>query len=617
MPPSFSRSFCTVICYVCRFIESAWETPAQAIIEFLHTWPVRRLCEQQTNRPSVNDPEFPGSTIKEDNMRRNNSFAAITAIAAAACMAFTGIGSIPAFAEEETTEAADEDKYRIADGDITLTIFCDFQNAARAYYNDLGDNPVVQKMEEQTGLNFKFIHAPAGDDGSFFQQLLASGDIPDMMFTDQFTSSYPGGVEGAIQDGILLDTTDLVEQYGVNFKALCDAENDPDIEKKIRGDEGDIIKFGTIFLPPTDNNKIFNGLIVRQDWLDKYGLEAPVTIDDYTNVLRTFKENGVEIPLALCKFDQSQFSNNNPIASAFDVSVLDFDLDDDGNVHYCRSKEGYRSFLEVLKGWADEGLIDTGFVSRTIDDSLKLFENGTAGMCFAHTYNVKMAVTAGTAVDPDFKITACVQPKLNADDTTHLSYIVHSINRQGKYVSATCKHPEEAVRFIDYLMDPDILLMSAWGTNEGENKTYEIDENGNRQFTDFVTNNPDGMDYNTVRALYMCEPFQVKYDETMEASQYNLAECHQSWEAWKDHNDNAHVIPSFVTFTVDEAQELNSIKNKLANYSDEMVYKFIFGEEDLDTEWDAFEQQLIDLGSERAEEIYKAAYDRYEARDSK
>ncbi len=545
---------------------------------------------------------------------KKRSLASIAAVAASSAMALSGMGVLPVMAEEETTEAADEDKYRIADGDVTLSIYCNFQNAARAYYNDLGDNPVVKKIEEQTGLNFTFIHAPAGDDGSYFQQLLASGDIPDLMFTSEFQNSYPGGVEGAIQDGILMDITDLVEQYGVNFKALCDAEDDPDIEKKIRGDEGDIIKYGTIFLPPTDNKKIFNGLIVRQDWLDKYGLEAPVTIDDYTHVLETFKENGVQIPLALCKFSEAQFANNNPIASAFDVSVQDFDLDDDGNVKYGRSKDGYKSFLEVLKQWADEGLIDTGFVSRSIDDSLKLFENGTAGMCFAHTYNVKMAVTAGAAVDPDFKVTACVQPKVNADDVTHLSYTTHSINSQGKFVSASCKHPEEAVKFIDYLMDPDVMLMTAWGTNEGDNKTYTVDADGTREFTDFVTNNPDGLDYNTVRALYMCEPFQIRYDETMEAAQYSLPECHQSWDAWMTNNDSAHQIPNYLTFTVDESQELNSIKNKLSNYSDEMVYKFIFGEEDLDSEWDAFEQQLIDLGSERAEEIYKTAYDRYESR---
>ena len=520
------------------------------------------------------------------------------------------VSAAPAVMAETT-----DDSKKIADGDVTLTIFCDFPSSARSYYTDMGDNPVVQKMEEETGLNFKFIHAPAGDDGSFFQQLLASGDLPDLMFTNLFQTNYPGGVEGAIQDGVLYNVTDLVEEYAANFNKFCEESGDPDVQKKIRGDEGDIIKFGTVWLPPTDDKKVFNGLIVRQDWLDKYGLEAPVTIDDYTNVLRTFKENGVEIPLALCQFTQSQFYANNPIASAFDVSIQDFDLDDDGNVTYSREKDGYKDFLEVLKGWADEGLIDTGFVSRTIDDSLKLFENGTAGMCFAHTYNVKMAVAAGEAVDPEFKLTACVQPRVNADDTTHMSKITASINSQSWQVSAMCEHPEEAVKFIDYLMDEDTMLMTAWGTNEDENaQTYEINDKGEREFTSFVTDNPDGLDYNTVRSLYMCAPFQVKYDETMEASQYSLPECHQSWDAWGNGNDNTHCLPSYLTLTVDESKELTEIKTKLSNYSDEKVYGYIFGEEDLESDWDGFVAQLKELGCDRAAEIYKAAYDRYQSR---
>ena len=118
----------------------------------------------------------------------------------------------------------------------------------------------------------------------------------------------------------------------------------PDVQKKIRGDEGNIVKFGTTWLPPTDNNKIFNGLIVRQDWLDKYNLEAPVTLDDYTNVLRTFKENGVQIPLALCEFNQAQFSANNPICLCILMfshqGVLTWTMTE--IVHYSRTQDGYK-----------------------------------------------------------------------------------------------------------------------------------------------------------------------------------------------------------------------------------------------------------------------------------
>lgn len=502
--------------------------------------------------------------------------------------------------------------HQIGDGSVTLTIFCDFQNAARSYYTDLGDNPVVQWIEKDTGLTLEFIHAPAGDDGTFFQNMLAGGDLPDLIFSSRFQTHYPGGVEGAINDGVLYDVTELVEQNAPNFWALCDEEQDPDIQRKIRGDQGMIIKFGSTFLPPTDNNKVFNGLVIRQDWLEKYDLEAPVTLDEYTEVLRTFKENGVEYPLALCEFfNQSQFSANNPIASAFGVSVKEFDLDADGNVHYCRTQDGYKEFLKFLHGWAEEGLIDEDLVSRTIDDSLRLFQGGQAGMCFAHTYNVKQSVAVGPATDPAFKLLCLEMPKVNTSDETHLSTPTRSINSNSWQVSADCKHPEEAVAFVDYLMSPDTLLLTAWGTNEGENKTYQVNADGQREFTEFVTNNPDGLDYDTVRALNMCAPFQIKYDETMEASQYSEAECHQSWDAWGKQNDGAYNLPRYLTLTTAESEELTRIKQDLANYSDEMVYKFIFGQEDIDANWDAFVAELERLGSTRGEEINKEAYDRY------
>lgn len=506
----------------------------------------------------------------------------------------------------------------IGDGSVTLTIFCDFQNAARSYYTDLGDNPVVQWIEKDTGLNLEFIHAPAGDTGDFFQNMLAGGDLPDLMFSSRFQTHYPGGVEGAIADGVLYDVTELVENNAPNFWALCEEEQDPDIQKKIRGDQGLIIKFGSTFLPPTDNYKVFNGLVVRQDWLEKYDLEAPVTLEEYTNVLRVFKEKGVQYPLALCEFfNQSQFNANNPIASAFGVSVKEFDLDENGNVHYCRTQDGYKEFLKFLNGWAQEGLIDEDLVSRSIDDALRLFQGGQAGMCFAHTYNVKQSIAVGPATDPEFKLLCLEMPKKNTDDETHLSSPTRSINSTSWQVSAESKHPEEAVAFVDYLMSPEILLLTAWGTNEGENKTYEVNADGVREFTEFVTNNPDGLDYDTVRALNMCSPFQIKYDETMEASQYSAEECHQSWDAWGKQNDGAHVLPRYLTLTTEESEEVTRIKQDLANYSDEMVYKFIFGKEDIDANWDKFVAELERLGSTRGEEIYKAAYERYLERGGK
>ena len=45
----------------------------------------------------------------------------------------------------------------------------------------------------------------------------------------------------------------------------------------------------------------FGGLYIRKDKLDEWGLEVPVTIDDWTNLFKTAKENGEQIQFTLIK----------------------------------------------------------------------------------------------------------------------------------------------------------------------------------------------------------------------------------------------------------------------------------------------------------------------------
>ena len=58
---------------------------------------------------------------------------------------------------EGSSEATEKTGNKLADGDVTLTIFCNLQDGARAYHTDLSDNPVVQWIEKDTGLNLEFV----------------------------------------------------------------------------------------------------------------------------------------------------------------------------------------------------------------------------------------------------------------------------------------------------------------------------------------------------------------------------------------------------------------------------------------------------------------------------
>ena len=83
-------------------------------------------------------------------------------------------------------------------------------------------------------------------------------------------------------------------------------------------------------------------------------------------------------------------------------------------------------------------------------------------------------------------------------------------------------------------------------------------------------------------------------------------------QVWGDHNGKAHRLPP-VTPTTEESTELASITNELNTYRDEMILKFIFGDESLDN-FDEYVQNLENMGLSRALEIQNAALERYNAR---
>ena len=62
-----------------------------------------------------------------------------------------------------------------------------------------------------------------------------------------------------------------------------------------------------------------SGLVMRKDWLEKYGLEVPTTVSEMTTVLQTLKDNGVEVPFAAQKYDSGLWSSANMLSSAFGV----------------------------------------------------------------------------------------------------------------------------------------------------------------------------------------------------------------------------------------------------------------------------------------------------------
>ena len=509
------------------------------------------------------------------------------------------------------SEDAEENTLPITTEDITLTLYVNLATGARTVYTSGEDHPVWKEIMKQTGLKLKFVHPPENDDGSFFTTMIASGDYPDLIMND--FSSYPGGPDGAIADGVILNANDLIYQYAPNYLRLLESEGD-EVKKRVMSDDGTIIRFGTIFQPPYLNGRTHGGLVVRRDLLKKAGIEElPVTIDEYDNMFAALKDLGVQEPLSLVRPNAFEWNWNNVLASAYGVMHRDFFRNSDGKVTFSYMDPNYKDYLTKLNEWYTKGYFSSDFANNTIDDVMTTYKSGRSAVSMCGSWQLVTMQRVAQESDPNADTVGLPYMRKTKDEELHLvTNRLLSVDGRTWFVSATCKHPVEAVKLIDYLHMPETNKMCAWGVNTDEYTVWTEDENGVRHFTDFMNNNPD-FDFGIARDRYTLNEAQVMWDEEMEKQQYDYPVVQESWANWAWKADDASNVPMWVTHTADEALELSEIMTPIYTYGDEMVAKFIVGTESLDN-YDAFVEQLKSMNIERAIEIKQAAYDRFAAR---
>ena len=80
----------------------------------------------------------------------------------------------------------------------------------------------------------------------------------------------------AMADGVILDLTDLINEYCPNLKAYLEAN--PDVDRQVKMDSGKYYVFPSV--KEIDEGCTCMGPMLRKDLLDKLGLEVPETIDE-------------------------------------------------------------------------------------------------------------------------------------------------------------------------------------------------------------------------------------------------------------------------------------------------------------------------------------------------
>ena len=87
----------------------------------------------------------------------------------------------------------------------------------------------------------------------------------------------------------------------------------------------------------------------------------------------------------------------------------------------------------------------------------------------------------------------------------------------------------------------------------------------------------------------------------------------EAFDTWAASVDDQYTLPAALTLDTEQSDEYSALFNDINTMAEERVGKFITGELDIETEWDAFQEDLISMGIEDCIAIYQEAYDDYMA----
>ncbi len=480
-------------------------------------------------------------------------------------------------------------------------------NAVQATENSL-DNASLRAAEAATGVHIVTRGVMPWTSAEEFNIMIASGEYTDLVF--QFASLYTAGEDNAIEEGIIYDLAPMMETCAPDF--LREISQFEDGIKAITTDGGHMPEIGNITIHELKPDQ---GLFIRQDWLDGLGMDTPVTYDDLHDALVGFQsEYGSR---GMLMMNTGVFCNNY-LAAGYGINayqVVGF-LSEyayyqvDGEVRHGWAQPEFKDYLTMMSEWYAEGLIHPDTLLMSADwmnpDNETYINTGEVGLWFKSQSGITALEEAN--VDANCDIVALADPVLQPGDTIHTRTTAATRYGLGggMVITTACADPELALKWLNFFFTEEGALIANYGE---EGTTYTMVD-GAPQYTDMIIQGEGGafMAWN-VNCL-SCAPFlndNTKLDVVY--SEKELA----APDIWMSNADYAYMYPVAAVLNEEEGTEFNNLMSEINTYASENIIRFIIGELSMD-EFDAFVNQMNEMGLPRCTELKQAALDRYMSR---
>lgn len=493
--------------------------------------------------------------------------------------------------EADTEGAAEGEVSYPLNSDETLTIWT--PQALPAGYTDYNEVPFYKNLGKQIGVNIEWSGPSTGEDAkTAYNLLMAAEELPDIIFY------YPldNGEETDIADGIYVELTDYQEYFPDYLKA---AEATGEI-KNTRMDNGGI---GTFWMMRGDERlTVFQGMVVRQDWLDECGLEVPDTLEEYDTVARTFHEKYGAV------FTQVDSRSMNSVNTAFNATKAYY-VNDEGEIVLGAIEDNYREYLEFMNQWYEDGILDPDFATMDAKMQETKVLNDQTGLAVTSSGTVSGWISNLEANGNSAEFVAAPYPPKEDGETPEFGHAGNMVGIFGARITTDCENIPLACQVLNWGYTEEGQLY--WNFGE-EGVSYEM-KDGEPVFTDVVMKDEKGIDHGINTYAGAAGNFVTVQDYRM-WEQKNTDVGVAAVDVWAETNQKDHVLPN-LSSTQEENEAITNDNAAINNYINEMYYKFIMGEESLDdANWQKYVDTIKSMNVDNILKIKNEQLDRWNNR---
>ncbi|MBS5585885.1 MAG: extracellular solute-binding protein [Clostridiales bacterium] len=448
---------------------------------------------------------------------------------------------------------------------------------------DRATDPSRAWVEEATGYTVVYDTLPASNPYDQLNLMFVSGDVDYDYVLIGADALAKNIFYTFAANGLLTDLTDMLPQY----------ENIMNFDERLLNTlaiDGRIYAICSSALALTNPNNM-----VRYDWLEACGLEAPTNRQEFYEMLVAFKETDPDgLGANLIPFSCTATDMVATISATFGI-LYDYEVRD-GAIIDTRLTPEYKEYLTFMHQLFSEGLLDPDFAVNT---SLTLDEKVAAGRVGYYAGWVDTASNYLQALwdaGIEDKGMFAIEP-LQDDEGRQRLRSGH--NGQGLsqigFIPASSDKAAEVLDFINKFHDPETFV---WLIHGEEGVDYEVVDGERRPLDAFSERR------NNMHAFFLVQDGEAYFDlwqlrtrknpayDAVARTIFETAEGHIEWPVMG-------FSPAF--------GEVSTQITMVQEYAVQEATKFIAGARSLD-EFDQFVEEMIARGANEILDAYNAWY---------